>query len=177
MKKKIVTSILIIIYFSITLYLIHDSFNSSYNINSSYKVNVGNTYNNEKFLEIPSINLKKRLEKALDNFSNLDNDLVYYKYFSPQDKIIIFGHSGVGYGTYFNRLDELKKEDNVFLYNKNICYEYVVYDIYNVDETSVHILNEEENSKKLLLITCSKKYKNKRLVISLKLKNVKIIEK
>ena len=127
----------------------------------SYNIN----YND--VIIIPKINLKQSIVKALDNFSNLDNNLVYYKHINTNDKIIIFGHSGVGYGTYFNRLDELNLNDILYLYKDNIKYTYQVIKSYKIKETKVDILNEEKNSKKILLITCDKNNNKKRLVIEL----------
>ena len=118
-------------------------------------------------IEIPSIDLKLYLEKAEDNFSNLDTYLVYYKDFNPDNKIIIFGHSGMGKGTFFNRLDELKNNDLVYIYNKNKKYKYYVNSIYIVNKKRIDILNEEKGAKKLLLITCDKNNKNNRVVVEL----------
>lgn len=176
MKKKVLSIFVIIIYFYIMLNLIYSSIISK-DITSNYMINTGKTYSDSIIIEISKISLKMPVLKALDDFSNLDNSIVYYKKFDPKNKIIIFGHSGIGYGAFFNRLDELNINDSVFLYNKDMMYEYEVFNVYNVDKTAVYLLNEEENSKKLLLITCIKNDKNKRLVVELKLKSIKTIEK
>lgn len=151
--------------------------NSSYNVEAIYNARVGIKYSNKKVLNIPKIGLNLYIKKANDNFSNLNKNIVYYKTFNPQDKIIIFGHSGVGYSTYFNRLDELKKEDIASICYENACYEYILNNTYIVNSNAVYLLNEEPNSKKLLLITCDKKNKNKRLVAEFIRKSVKTIEK
>ena len=142
-----------------------NTINKTYSI--KYKeIDFYNTNYNEVII-IPKINLKQSILKADDDFSNLNNNLVYYKQINIADKIIIFGHSGVGYGTYFNRLDELNLNDILYLYKDNIKYTYQVIKIYKIKETKVDILNEEKNSKKMLLITCDKNNNKKRLVIEL----------
>lgn len=159
------------------LYLIYMTTNNSYSISYSKSYSGTKNYNNEIVINIPKINLKLPVIKALNDFSNLDNNLVYYNEFNPLNKIIIFGHSGVGYGAFFNRIDELIVGDEISIYNKDKHYLYSVYDTKIVDKTSVFLLEEEINSKKLLLITCDKNNKNKRLIVYLLLNIIKSIEK
>lgn len=167
MKKRLFSFIIIIIYFSASIYLINFSFETTSTL-ATYEVNNGHSYN-EKILEIPKINLKLEVVKANDNFENLDNNLVYYNHFNPDDKIIIFGHSGVGFGTYFNRLDELNSNDKAYLIINGKKYYYYVNDVYEVSKNATYILKNEYDSKKLLLVTCVKGDKNKRLVVELSL--------
>ena len=77
----------------------------------------------------------------------------------------------MGVGTFFNRLDELKKGDIVYLKFNSKTYLYEVLDFYNIDKKDTYILNEEENSNKLLLVTCTRGKKNKRYVVNLAGKN------
>lgn len=165
MKKRIFSTIIIIIYFLISIYLIDFSFKKT-NTLASYEVNNGYLYD-EKVLEIPKINLKQKVLKASEEFENLNNNLVYYNYFNPNNKIIIFGHSGVGFGTYFNRLDELNINDEAYLIINGNKYYYCVNDVYEVFKNATYILKNEQDSKKLLLITCVKGNNNKRLVVEL----------
>lgn len=167
MRKRLFSFIIIIIYFSISIYLINCCFETTSTL-ATYEVNNGHSYN-EKILEIPKINLKLEVVKANDNFENLDNNLVYYNHFNPDDKIIIFGHSGVGFGTYFNRLDELNINDIAYLIINGKKYYYYVNDVYEVSKNATYILKNEYDSKKLLLVTCVKGDKNKRLVVELSL--------
>lgn len=167
MRKRLFSFIIIIIYFSISIYLINCCFETTSTL-ATYEVNNGHSYN-EKILEIPKINLKLEVVKANDNFENLDNNLVYYNHFNPDDKIIIFGHSGVGFGTYFNRLDELNSNDKAYLIIDGKKYYYYVNDVYEVSKNATYILKNEYDSKKLLLVTCVKGDKNKRLVVELSL--------
>ncbi len=176
MRKKVFKFIIIIAYFLITLYTIYSSLQT--HCFNKYELSTNNkAYINIKTIEIPKISLSSNIIRASDNFDNLDYSLVYYKNFNPYNKIIIFGHSGMGAGTYFNRLNELDKKDLVYIrYNKK-SYKYVVKKVYKVSKYDIHILDEEENSKKLLLVTCTKFNKNKRLVVELFLKSIKNVEK
>ena len=167
MKKRLFSFIIIIIYFSASIYLINFSFETT-NTLATYEVNNGHAYN-EKILEIPKINLKLEVIKADEDFGNLNNNLVYYNYFNPDNKIIIFGHSGAGFGTYFNRLDELNINDIAYLIINGKKYYYYVNDVYEVSKNATYILKNEYDSKKLLLVTCVKGDKNKRLVVELSL--------
>ena len=105
---------------------------------------------------------------------NLDNSLVYYKVLNPLNKIVIFGHSGAGYGTYFNRINELIKGDNLYLYHRKNVYLYEVLKSYKISENDISILKNDQNKRELYLITCLKHEKNKRLVVKLALKRAKM---
>ncbi len=129
-------------------------------------LNNPSSYTDDKFIiEIPKVNISNIVVRANKGFSNLKNNLVYYNNADPKNKIIIFGHSGMGSGTYFNRLDELKTGDNILLINNKSSFLYLIEDIYHVSENDVSILKEEKNKKKIVLVTCLKKEKDKRLVI------------
>ena len=133
-------------------------------------------YTDKIILEIPKINIKQIVDKADDNYSNLDKGLVYYKNDDYNKKIIIFGHSGIGYGVYFNRLDELDINDRVYLYKNNYKITYIVSDIFTIKEDEIGILNSEDKPV-LMLITCKKNDKKKRLVVKLSSKSVKTLKK
>ena len=126
-----------------------------------------NKKNNNIKLIIPSINLNYNIRKNQSNFNNLNSSLVYFNNIDPNNKIIIFGHSMMGKGVLFNRIDELKNNDICYLYINKNKYKYFVNNIYLVNKNKVQLLDEEKDSKKLILITCSKKYKNKRLIVEL----------
>lgn len=141
---------------------------------SSY-INNPTSYNNyyKGMLYIPKIDLKTTIKKANKDYSNLDNSLVYYKDLNTNNRIIIFGHSGAGYGTYFSRINELKNGEKAYLYHQNYVHEYTVYDIKKINETDLSILNDTKNKEELYLVTCIKNDKKSRLVIKLRQKSVK----
>lgn len=166
MKRKIINIILILLCFLVSIYFINTSYKTK-TIKTFYNKNYKYDNLNEKRLIIPKININLPVIKADSDFTNLDYNLVYYNNFNVNNKIIIFGHSGMGVGTFFNRLDELKKHDVVYLKSNNKTYLYVVLNFYNIDKRDTYILNEEENSNKLLLITCTRGKKNKRYIVDL----------
>ena len=145
-------------------------------VESYYNNDTSFNYKSNLVLNIPSINLDLTVKKANDDFSNLDKNLVYYKRNNFNDKIIIFGHSGLGYGTFFNRLDELNKNDKAYLYKDKNKATYEVADIYYVLDKDVYILNNDEEDA-LLLVTCKKNDKSLRLVVKLSLKSIKTLTK
>lgn len=145
-------------------------------VQSYYDNNSSFNYKRNMVLNVPKINLDAVVKAPKNNFKNLDSNLVYYKESSYEDKIIIFGHSGVGYGTYFNRIDELKPNDKAYLYKEKLRITYVVDKTFDVKSTQTSILNDDEKGV-LLLITCKKHSKNNRLVVKLRLKSIKTLRK
>lgn len=145
-------------------------------VNAYFNNKPGFNYNDDLILKLSMINIASVVKKADANFNNLDSSLVYYKYNNYKEKIIILGHSGMGYGTYFNRLNELVEGDIAYLYKNKLEITYEVSKKYSVFDTQVNLLNNDKKGT-LLLITCEKKDKNKRLVVELVLKSVKIVEK
>lgn len=116
------------------------------------------------------------IKKADDDFKNLNDSLVYYKYNNYKEKIIVFGHSRIGYGAYFNRLDELDVNDYVYLYKDKLKITYKVDKIYSIFDSELGILNNDRKGT-LLLVTCEKINKNKRRVVELTIKDSKSLEK
>lgn len=156
--------------------MVYIDFKNKVEVESYYNNNSSFNYKSNMIIDIPSINLKATVKLADNDFKNLDDGLVYYKYNDYKNKIIIFGHSGIGYGTYFNRLDELTFNDNVYLYKDKLKITYVVDKIYDIKSTNIDILYNDEKER-LLLITCKKNDKNKRLVVNLSVKSVKTLKK
>ena len=160
MLKNLVKIAVIFIMFGMSLNTIEE------NAKQNIKYGIAN---NKNILSIQKINLHQEIIEADDKFSNLNNNLVYYKYIDPKDRIIIFGHSGIGYGTYFNRIDELETGDIAYLYLKSGTFKYKVRSTYLISKYDVYILENKRNNGDLLLITCYKKDKNKRYVVEMAL--------
>lgn len=143
---------------------------SYYNNESSFN------YETKMIIEIPCIGLKTVVKKADKDFNNLDKSLVYYDSNNYNETIIILGHSGMGYGTYFNRLDEVSSKDTVYLLISNKKITYKLAEKKEISETNVNILNNDKKDT-LLLITCVKGHNKKRLVLKLTLSNVQNLKK
>ena len=132
--------------------------------------------NNKMMLEIPKINLQQIVYKADYNFKNLNNGLVYYKNNDINKKIVILGHSGMGPGVYFNKLDELSINDNVYLYIKDNKITYEVTQKYIVNESNIDILKIADKPI-LILITCDRNNKRNRLIVKLNKKSAQSLRK
>lgn len=169
MLKKVSRLITIIGLLIMTLYMSSKTYRVT-GLISDYINNTDYNYHGYPYLEIPKINLNNVLFRADDNFSNLDNGLVYYKELNPDNKIIIFGHSGMGMGVYFNNLDKLRVNDVAMLRVNEKTYSYVATRTYLVDETNVGLLDDELSSTKMLLVTCDKNDNKKRLVVEFRLR-------
>ena len=169
MKKRLLNIIIIVLIVLLAkeiFMIIYTNYNNEKEIKKFYTNSKKYSYTSDLMLEIPKINLKQIVKKANNNYSNLNTNLVYYKNNNLNKKIIIFGHSGIGYGVYFNRLDELKINDTCYLYKNNYKQVYKVEKIFEINEDNTSILNIE-NTPNLILITCKKMDKNKRLVVKL----------
>lgn len=156
--------------------MISTEFENKKSISSYYKNETNFNYVSDMVISIPSIDLETIVKKADENFSNLDKNLVYYKNNDYNNTIIILGHSGVGYGTYFNRIDELSYSDSLYLYINNKKIEYKFDKKYEIKETDINILNSNYEGT-LLLITCKKNDNTKRLVVKLMLNMVQTLKK
>ncbi len=161
----------IFIIFSFVLYYINIRYEKYNDYNIKTFINYKDIIN-KKILFIDKINLSKEIAKAEPYFKNLDENIVYYDNFNINNKIIIFGHSGNAHNAYFKRLKDLSLNDEAIIYNNGIIYNYVVTNIYMIDEYDTYILSSDINSKKLLLITCDETYSNKRLVVEFILKTL-----
>lgn len=159
--KKDFLKMAILIIFSYILIIIDTKY---FYVNTYYKKDIIN-YNKEIVLEIPKIKLYQKVIDKGNNYSNLNYNLVYYNNTDINNKIIIFGHSGMGRGTYFNRIDELNINDDIYFYNKYKV-NYKVIKKYIIKENNLDILNNDNNN--LLLVTCFKKDNKKRVVIEAK---------
>lgn len=179
MKKsvyKILTLISILLVsvelFNITYY----KYKGKKDIVSYYSNETNYNYKNAMVIYIPSINLNSVVKKADSNFKNLNKNLVYYNNNNYEEKIIILGHSGMGFGIFFNRIDEIKDNDEAKIYigNKEIIYSF--YKKYSVPSSFIEVLKNDEK-RTLLLITCDKNDKNRRLIVKFILKEHKIVKK
>ena len=178
MKKNIAKIIMVIIILVVTkdIFIVIANRYENKNIISSYFNNSSDYNINIMIIEIPQINLKRRVVKANDDFSNLNNEIVYYRNNDYHKTIILFGHSGMGYGTFFNRLDELDKNDVCYLLINKEKFVYYLSKISVIDEHDVGILDSNTDGC-LLLITCLKNNNQKRLVLQFEQKVAKSVKK
>lgn len=179
MKKILVSLILFISVFLITKNMVFMLLLNSSNdkmVKAYFNNNSSFNYNGDMVLDIPDISLKNIVKKSDDKFKLLDRYLVYYKNNNYKKGIVILGHSGMGYGTYFNRLDELDNKSDVYIYKDKLKLTYQFKEKMDVKETQTDILNSAK-ANELILITCKKSVKDERLVVKLVLKSAKTIDK
>lgn len=79
---------------------------------------------------------------------------------------VIAGHRSHNFGWYFNRLDELVKDDFIVIEAKGNRYTYKVYDKLVVEPTDTSVLRRSSSRSVLTLMTCHPLYTSKqRLVV------------
>lgn len=109
-------------------------------------------------LEIPKINLKKGLYDITNNYNDIEYNIEIIKQNFPNEKnsnLVLASHSGNSNIAYFKNLYQLEINDKIYLYYKNIKYEYILKDIYDVKKDGdVEIKREDKTS--ITLITCTK---------------------
>ena len=118
-------------------------------------------------LEIPKISFKRGLYEQNNPNSVLDKNIIFLDVSDMPDKdysrVIILGHSGNSYNSYFKNLYKLKLNDKIIMYYNNIKYTYKIKDIYEVTKNGTLALEPNKNTKTLTLVTC--KGLSKQLVI------------
>jgi LPXTG-site transpeptidase (sortase) family protein len=86
--------------------------------------------------------------------------------------LIVASHSGTASISYFDKLDKLKINDNVFIDYKNKTYTYNIVNIYDVIKNGKVNLIYNKNKNNLILITC-RRNTNKQIVIICELEEIK----
>ena len=121
--------------------------------------------NNEEVigtLTINKINLSKDIYKINSSHNNVDENVTILN--DDDNLIVLAAHSGPGSIAYFDNLDQLDLNDKVkLLYNKKEINYKVTKIEEQVKDGTIEI--NKTNKQRLILTTCSKKDKNKQLVI------------
>lgn len=114
-------------------------------------------------LEIPKINLKKGLVDPSSKYNSISYNVKIINGSQMPDEIngnlILAGHNGSAYISFFKNLYKLNLNDSVFVYYNGIKYEYKIADIYDVDKTGTVKVIRDKDKTTITLITC-KKYSN-----------------
>jgi len=119
-------------------------------------------------IEIPKINLKKGIVSSNSKYNNVNKNIytISNSTFPNEEEIshiILAGHSGNSYISYFRNLKKLKKDDLIYFYYNNQTYIYSITKTYEVEKTgtiAVGIYSKDA----MTLITCVDN-SNKQLVI------------
>jgi len=140
--------------------------------NASFPIHTSSIIKKEETigkLIIPKINLEQNLYPIDSEENTIEKHVTILKdsIFPEEDNsiMILAAHSGTAGVAYFEHLDELKTNDEIYLtYNKK-DYIYKVIEIWEEEKTGfIHINKEKE--KQLILTTCSPKKDGYQLVIN-----------
>ena len=109
-------------------------------------------------LEIPKINLKRGLFEKTSPQNNVNKNIYILKETTLPDEqvnshILLAGHSGNSYVSFFRNLKQLNMNDKIYFYYKNIKYIYEVSNIYEIEKTGTAIIRNT-NTSDITLITC-----------------------
>ena len=117
-------------------------------------------YNYIGTLEIPKIGLKKGFLDINSTDNDVDRNIALMQGSDypnvKRGNLIIAGHSGTAWNSFFNELYKLNKGDVMYVYYQNVKYTYTIVNIYEQPKTGT--VNVYRNGKKttLTLITCTK---------------------
>ena len=108
------------------------------------------------YLSIPKIGFYYRFYDLDSKYNSLSYGLLIYY----QDPVVILGHSGTGSLALFNDLDNLEVNDKIIYNNQK----YQVIKKYLKFKSKLLTLEND-----LILVTCSKKYFDRQIVITAKI--------
>lgn len=109
-------------------------------------------------LEIPKINLKKGIVDKTSASNNVNKNIYTLKATTLPDEqinshIILAGHSGNSYISFFRNLKKLDMKDKINFYYKGVKYIYEVSNRYEIEKTGTTDL-KITNKSDITLITC-----------------------
>lgn len=114
-------------------------------------------------LMIPKINFNRSFYKIDSEYNDVDKNIQVMKGSSLPDvdggNLIIAGHSGNVWFSFFKNLYKLKKGNNAYVYYNDTKYTYKVVDIYNVKKNGKVTVKRDRTKRTMTLITCTKNSK------------------
>lgn len=140
------------------------------NINVKPKNNISNNNNIKKTELFGTLIIKKiNLKEDIYNIGNKNNTIEKHVTILEQsiipELIIIAAHSGTGKIAYFERLDELKINDEITLINNKKKKTYIVKEIWEEKKNGYININKEKKNQ-LVLTTCSPKNNKYQLIVN-----------
>ena len=119
-------------------------------------------------LEIPKISLKRGVVDNTKNFNSIryaisvDNSSQYP---NENGNFILYSHSGNSNIAFFSKLNQVEKNDDIYVYYNGITYHYRVVKKYDIEKTGkAKVINSSE-SKYITLITCNQNRRGYQIVI------------
>lgn len=114
-------------------------------------------------LMIPKINFNRSFYKIDSVYNDVDKNIQVMKGSSLPDvdggNLIIAGHSGNVWFSFFKNLYKLKEGNNAYVYYNDTKYTYKVVDIYNVKKNGKVTVKRDRTKRTMTLITCTKNSK------------------
>lgn len=111
-------------------------------------------------IQIPKIGVKKVLYDIDSKFNSVDYGIeILQKSDMPNitnGNLILASHNGNSSVSYFNKLDRLIQNDEVYIFYDGLKYIYQLNNIYEVNKTGEVLLNRSNEETILALITCKK---------------------
>lgn len=119
-------------------------------------------------IEIPKIKLKKGLCKINESCNKVSKNIQVIKESDMPNiengNLILASHNGNSSVSFFNKLNKLKVNDTIYIYYKNIKYEYKLSNSYEIQKNGNAIIHRDGTKTTLILITCKKNSKDKQIV-------------
>lgn len=126
------------------------------------------TYDYVAVLEIPSINLKRGLVSITSKYNNVNYNIQIIDSSTMPDvengNLILAGHNGSSYISFFKNLYKLNINDKVYVYYNGVKYEYLISKYYDTDKDGNVEIYRDQNKTTITLITCKKNTKDKQIV-------------
>lgn len=122
----------------------------------------------EMILEIPKINLKKGLYSIDSKYNNVNYNIEIIKESNMPNisngNLILAGHNGNSIVSYFDNLNTLSKDDNVFIFYKGIKYIYKITNNYEIKKDGTYKVLRNNDKTTITLISCKKNTTDKQIV-------------
>mgnify|MGYP004500497945 FL=1 len=111
------------------------------------------------YLEIPKLNLKKGFYPKNSELNDVDKNLLLVKESSypnvSKGNLIIAGHSGTAWNSFFNDLYKLSVGDETKVIFNNKTYTYKIVNIYKAPKVGQIAVYRNKNRTTLTLVTCT----------------------
>lgn len=149
-------------------------------VNTENKIEIKNNtdINFEKYigiLEIPKINIKRGFYQINSKNNNVDKNIKILKESDMPDvengNLIIAGHSGNSYISFFRNLNKLNSGDQAKIYYNGKTYTYSLMNNYEIEKNGLAHIKRNKYKNTLTLITC-KHNTNKQLVFIFELDKI-----
>lgn len=107
-------------------------------------------------MNIPKIDLEVAISEGV-TMKNLNYSVSHYANtagLGEKGNCCIAGHRSYSYNQFFNRLNEINKDDYIYIETTKNKFTYKVYDVFVVEPTEVWVLDYSEHCE-ITLITCT----------------------